>query len=292
MNRLYITLLAGGIGKRMQSDLPKVLHKVKGEVMIIRLLKQVIQLNPDKILIVVGKFRDMIKNEINKYFIEHNDSSYGIPNNIGRTPHRALHFSEKNLGKSESQNNLETFFLNNKIVYINQEHPLGTGDAVKCTLDEFNGESVINIILNGDVPLLQYQTIKEIYDYFLSQYSKFLITSINLSNPTGNGRIIIDTNHNFKEIVEEKDCLPEQKNITLVNCGIYICSSDILIKYIPLIKNNNAQSEYYLTDLVKVYKDATNQKIDLFVLTPEKEIEIYNINTKEQLQFIENSNQN
>jgi bifunctional N-acetylglucosamine-1-phosphate-uridyltransferase/glucosamine-1-phosphate-acetyltransferase GlmU-like protein len=261
MNKLYVTLLAAGIGKRMQSDLPKVLHKVKGEAMIIRLLKQVVLLNPNKILVVVGKFHDIIKNEIDKY----------IPP----------------LGEMES--NFQNFLLNNQIIYINQEQPLGTGDAVKCTLCEFNGEPIVNIILNGDVPMLQYHTIKEIYDHYLTQQSNFLITSINLANPTGNGRIIMDPNHNFKEIVEEKDCLPDQKKITLVNCGIYICHSDILTKFIPLIKNNNAQTEYYLTDLVKIYKDATNQKIDLFILSPEKEIEIYNINTKEQLQFIEKS---
>src|SRR5687767_3311129 len=115
MNNLYVTLLAGGMGKRMQSDLPKVLHKVKGEAMIVRLLKQVVQLNPVKILVVVGKFRDMIKNEI------------------------------------------ENHINDNRIVYINQEQPLGTGDAVKCTLHEFNDGSVVNIILNGDVPMLQYQ---------------------------------------------------------------------------------------------------------------------------------------
>ncbi|XWV25516.1 putative UDP-N-acetylglucosamine pyrophosphorylase [Tupanvirus deep ocean] len=244
MDKLYVTLLAGGMGKRMQSDLPKVLHKVRGEAMIVRLLKQVIVLNPIKILVVVGKFHDIIKKEI------------------------------------------ETHINDERIVYVNQEQPLGTGHAVQCTLSEFDG-SVTNIILNGDVPMLQYQTIKEIYDYYVAVNSKFLITSINLDNPTGNGRIIMDDDRNFKEIVEEKDCTIEQKKITLVNCGIYICSSDILNQYIPQIKSNNAQAEYYLTDLVKIYKDATNKIIDLFILAKEKEIEIYNVNTKEQLQFIE-----
>ncbi|XWV26854.1 putative UDP-N-acetylglucosamine pyrophosphorylase [Tupanvirus soda lake] len=243
MDKLYVTLLAGGMGKRMQSDLPKVLHKVKGEAMIVRLLKQIMDLNPIKILIVVGKFHDIIKKEI------------------------------------------ETYINDERIVYVIQDQPLGTGHAVKCTLSEFD-DTVTNIILNGDVPMLQYQTIKEMYDYYLKVNSKFLITSINLDNPTGNGRIIID-DYNFKEIVEEKDCTIDQKKITLVNCGIYICSSDILNEYIPLIKSNNAQGEYYLTDLVKIYKDATNKVIDLFILAKEKEIEIYNVNTKEQLQFIE-----
>lgn len=248
MTKLFITLLAGGLGKRMLSDIPKVLHKVKGEPMIIRLINQIIFLNPDKIFIVVGKFHQLIQNEIEKVIID------------------------------------------KKIIYVDQETPLGTGDAVKCTLPYFNQqEQSINIILNGDVPLLQFSTIKEIYDYYLQIYSKFLITSTNLQNPTGNGRIIIDDENHFKEIVEEKDCTIEQKLINLVNCGIYICHSDVLLNFVPLIKNDNAQKEYYLTDLVKIYLDHSNDhKIDLFFLSSAKQIEIYNVNTKDQLNFIDN----
>lgn len=247
MNKLYITILAGGMGKRMQSDLPKVLHKVKGTAMIVRLLHQIQLLSPDKILIVVGKYRHQIQEEI-----------------------------EKNI-------------LDEKIIYVDQPEPLGTGHAVKCTLNEFEDHAkIINIILNGDMPLLKYETIKEIYDYYLTKKSIFLITSINLNNPAGNGRIIIDQLNNFKEIIEEKDCTPKQKTITLVNCGIYIIDSNILKKYIPMINNLNAQSEYYLTDLVKIYSNASiNNKIELFILESSKEVEIYNVNTKEQLYFAE-----
>lgn len=242
MNKLYVTILAGGLGKRMQSELPKVLHSVKGEAMIVRLLKQVIVLNPTKILIVVGKFGTIIKEEI-----------------------------EKHIGLDI-------------IEYVNQPDPRGTGDAVKCTLEYLPNETVDNIILNGDVPLLRSQTIKEIYQHFLSQQSKLLITSINLKNPQGNGRIIVN-NDIFEAIVEEKDCNANQKMITLVNCGIYVCSSDTLKKYIPAIKPNNAQNEYYITDLVILAKK--ENKIDLFTLESHKEIEIFNINTKQQLEFAE-----
>lgn len=245
MKELYVTILAGGVGKRMQSDIPKVLHQVKGEAMVIRLLNQIIKLDPAKIIIVVGKFHIAIKNEIEKHI---ND---------------------------------------NRIVYVNQPVPLGTGDAVKCTLGQFENNNIVNIILNGDVPMLQYSTIKEIYESYLQKQSKFLITSVNIDNPTGNGRIFKDINGNFKEIIEEKDCNPEQKLIKLVNCGIYICDSSVCLKYIPRINNNNSQNEYYLTDLVKIYLDNPSHKVDLFILPPEKEIEIYNINTKEQLLYVE-----
>lgn len=242
---LYVTILAGGLGKRMQSNLPKVLHKVKGEAMIVRLIKQILFLDPSKILIVVGKYREIIQTEIEKQI---NDS---------------------------------------RIHYVNQENALGTGDAVKCTLSHFDKNNITNIILNGDVPMLKYQTISEIYQSYLIQKSKFLITSINLSNPTGNGRIIMDNNNSFSEIIEEKDCTETQKQITLVNCGIYVCDSDVLTILIPKITNHNAQNEYYLTDLVKLFKEQAYGNVQLFILSKEQEIEIYNVNTKEQLQYIE-----
>jgi len=247
MNSLWITILAGGMGKRMQSDLPKVLHVVNGETMIVRILKQVSKLNPEKILVVVGKFRDIIKSTI------------------------------------------EQSFISDKIIYVDQPQALGTAHAVKCTLAHFSDKVFTNIILNGDVPMLHFETIKEIYESFQQKNAKFMITTIHLANPTGNGRIIKDENDNFLEIVEEKDCNHEQKKITLVNCGIYLCQSDILTEYIPKIDNRNAQAEYYLTDLVKIYRESTNQRIDLFILPPEKEIEIYNVNTKEQLIHLTNA---
>lgn len=242
---LYITIMAGGQGKRMMSELPKVLHKVNGEAMIVRLIREVLQLNPEKILIVVGKFKDQIKTEI-----------------------------EKNI----TIDNIE---------YVDQIVPLGTGDAIKCTLGVLSNTNVNNLILNGDVPLIRFETINEIYQNHLKSNTEFTITSIDSSNPTGSGRIIIDNNI-FQEIIEEKDCTSEQRKINLINCGIYICCSSVLHNYIPLIDNNNVQKEYYLTDLVKIYRQFTQKIINLHILSREKEIEIYNINTREQLEFVEN----
>lgn len=244
---LYITILAGGLGKRMQSNMPKVLHEVKGEAMIIRIIKEVLKLDPSKIIVVVGKFYQLIKESIE------------------------MHIKDP------------------RITYAIQESPLGTGDAVKATLPLFEKEKdITNIILNGDVPLLQYSTIKEIYDNFKNNNSNLLITCINLEPPNGHGRIVIDENNNFKEIVEEKDCDSNQYKLSLVNCGIYLSSGDVLKNFIPQIKNNNIQSEYYITDLVKLYSTETKQKVDLFVLPKEKLKEIYNVNTAQQLTDLNN----
>lgn len=234
----FFIILAGGMGKRMGGELPKVLHKVKGEAMVVRLIKQALKLEPKKILVVIGKYYLMIKSEIEKEIKD------------------------------------------DRIAYVIQEQPLGTGHAVKCTLDELGNNDNI-IIINGDVPMISYDTIKCIYNRYLEENVELLITSIELDRPSGSGRIIKEDGY-FKEIIEEKDCTDEQKKIKQVNCGIYVCQSEVLKKCVPKIECNNVQKEYYLTDLVKLY----NGRIGLHLLNKEKEIEIYNINTREQLDFI------
>jgi len=240
MANLIVTILAGGQGKRMNSPLPKVLHPVNNIPMIIRILGEVNKLNPSKIIIVVGIFKDMIKNTIEQYF---------------------------NLNEIT-------------IEYAFQEKPLGTGHAILSTLYLLNDNDV-NLIVNGDNPLIKYETLFSIIYKFNMQDNRLQITAINSQNPTDSGRIIIENNQ-FQKIVEEKDCTLEQKKINLINCGIYIAYGNVLKKYIPLIKNNNAPQEYYLTDLVEVYKN-DNYNVSLYILDVNKKIEIININTKTQL---------
>lgn len=217
--------------------------------MIVRLVEQIVQLQPSRILIVVGIFKDIIQAEIERAITD--------------------------------QSCIDL------IEYAIQPEPRGTGDAIKATLKHLPDLDDINIIINGDVPLLQYSTLREIYGFYLNHESALMLTAINLADPSGCGRIMTDTNGLCTEIIEEKDCTEAQRSQTLVNCGIYICSVRVLQSYIPLITNNNAQSEYYLTDLIKIYREATNMPIDLFVLGPEREIEIYNVNTKAQLEYVE-----
>jgi len=239
MTKLIVTILAGGLGKRMESPLPKVLHKVDGIPMIIRLLEEVEKLNPLKIYVVVGQYRDIIEQTINQYIL----------------------------------NDLQ-------INYIIQQIPMGTGHAVFCTLDQLE-ENSINLILNGDNPMLTKELLQELIFNFVVNQMAIQITAIKLNDPTGFGRIILN-NNNFEKIVEEKDCNDLQKQIQLINCGIYIVKSELLKKYIPQIRNNNAQYEYYLTDIVEVCKK-NEVSIGLYILDSSQELYITGVNTKEQL---------
>lgn len=242
MDQFYVTILAGGLGKRMGENFPKVLRLVKNIPMIVGIINQILELFPIKIFIVVSPlFANIIKSTVEKYII------------------------------------------NDRIVYVEQPNALGTADAVKCVLP-FLDLDVANIILNGDVPFIKKSTIQKIYQYYMLHKSSILITAINLSNPTGNGRVLLNINASPYRIVEEKDCDDIQKNINLVNCGIYIIKSTILKNYIPLIDDNNAQKEYYITDIIQ--KTVTDRHVcGLFILDKDQEYEIYNINTQQQLQI-------
>lgn len=244
--KLYLTILAGGLGKRMQSALPKVLHLVNGLPMIVRLLNEAKELNPHKIIIVVGQFKNVIEGTINKYI---------------------------DLSKLS-------------IEYAIQDVPLGTGHAVLCTLNLLDNDG-INLIVNGDNPLLTSKTMRDALHNFINNNNKLQITAIEANNPTGSGRIILH-NNTFEKIIEEKDCTEEQRKIKLINCGIYLASTNILKKYIPEIKNNNVPKEYYLTDIVEVCQNDNLNGIGLFVIDKDKELEIINVNTKEQLDNLNN----
>lgn len=238
MTNLNVIILAGGLGKRMKSDLPKVLHCVQGMPMIVRLLNQVVQLNPSKILIVVGKYKDIIQKTISQYI------------------------------------------QNTNIEYVNQEPALGTGHAVLCVLPYLNNNSN-TLILNGDNPLLSKELLEDTIQHFNKNTFQLQISAIELDEPFGYGRIIVKDNK-FEQIIEEKDCNDLERQIKLINCGIYIAITILLKEIIPKITNQNAQNEYYLTDIVKIGKDY-DANIGLYIMDKNREIELTGVNTKEQL---------
>jgi bifunctional N-acetylglucosamine-1-phosphate-uridyltransferase/glucosamine-1-phosphate-acetyltransferase GlmU-like protein len=158
---------------------------------------------------------------------------------------------------------------------------LGSGNAVHCSLNQLN-DTGMNLVVNGDNPMLTHETLNSVIVNFMKYKFELQITAINAKNPTGCGRVIIGDGV-FRKIVEEKDCDKEQKEINLINTGIYLALNSIWRKYVPFIKNNNVQNEYYITDIAEIYHINTNQNCGLFVLDSNKELEIININTKEQL---------
>ncbi len=119
----------------------------------------------------------------------------------------------------------------------------GTGGALKGV--EVSGDRVL--ILNGDMPLVTTSSLEKL----AQSTAPIAMTILELDNPSGYGRVVIEDGL-AKEIVEEKDCTDEQKKIKSVNAGVYCVDRSVLEEFIPKIDNNNAQEEYYLTDIVKM----------------------------------------
>ena len=122
----------------------------------------------------------------------------------------------------------------------------GTGGAMK-------GVKVAHskaLILNGDMPLITMAALESL----MQGDADINMSVIKLDNPSGYGRVVISQG-NVVEIVEEKDCIPAQKEIQTVNAGVYCVKKELLESYIPALSNDNAQKEYYLTDIVKMAVD-------------------------------------
>jgi len=166
------------------------------------------------------------------------------------------------------------------LIFVQQINPCGTGDAIKCTLDKYDNNEIV-LILNGDMPLVSSILLEQII-----HINNPILLVAKLDNPRGYGRILYDENNNFIEIKEEKDCSNIEKNINIVNVGIYFLNSDILKKYIPLIDNNNIQNEYYLTDIIKIIKNEIN--IKTYLIEEELKYQISGVNTQQELINLEN----
>ncbi len=250
MNHIYVVVLAGGLGKRMESSLPKVLHIVQGKPMCVHVLEKARMLHPKSIYLVVGKYRHIIEKTIQQYM------------------------------------SLED------IVFVNQDTPKGTGHALLCAKDEIirrqsqtqqtQPEKVL--VLCGDVPFLSLNTMRRVAGI---QNSKVALLTTMFENPHGYGRIIKNKNNFFQQIVEEKECSEEQKKIKLVNGGVYCFHLDVLSAYLPFIKNENAQNEYYLTDIFEIIKQNTMISIDMIHVTAKENYELLGINTKAQLNQVQ-----
>lgn len=161
-----------------------------------------------------------------------------------------------------------------------QSPQLGTGHAVSMALPylkDFKGEV---IILCGDTPLVTAETLKEFVEYHRANKSELTVMSAIFENPTNYGRIIRNSDGSLNSIVEEKDATPEQKAVKEINAGIYCLNWDKIMPAFGELKSNNAQGEYYLTDIIK-WGNAQNLSVNAYILKNNEEI--FGINSKSNL---------
>ena len=231
MTRIGV-ILAGGLGKRMNSHLPKPAHKIGEYSMLQHVIHKMVNLNIEKIYVVFGQKGDLLK---------------------------------------------ESVFANLKIIWVHQDPQLGTGHALQVAFTKIkeNHSSGEILVCNGDAPFIRETTMAKMFNI-----NDCSLLSCFVNNPHAYGRIIRAQDNSFLQIVEEKDATDEQRKIQYINAGLYCFTFDSLAKHLHTLDNNNAQNEYYLTDLPPKVGSVKIVEIN-------DEEEIYNVNSREQLEYAE-----
>ncbi|TDO77761.1 UDP-N-acetylglucosamine pyrophosphorylase /glucosamine-1-phosphate N-acetyltransferase [Halanaerobium saccharolyticum] len=163
--------------------------------------------------------------------------------------------------------------------YVVQSEQLGTGHAVKQAESYIAEHEGAVLVLYGDTPLLRKETIAEFVKEHQQNNSDLTVMTAFFDNPEGYGRIVKDQEGNLTAIVEEKDAAPETKKIKEVNSGVNCIDSELLQDFIANMDNNNAQQEYYLTDIIE-FAVNKNKKINTY--TVQDADEIIGINSRKQ----------
>jgi bifunctional UDP-N-acetylglucosamine pyrophosphorylase/glucosamine-1-phosphate N-acetyltransferase len=170
-----------------------------------------------------------------------------------------------------------------------QTEQLGTGHAVKAAkeaLEDINGNIMV---LTGDCPLITAELIERFLESHVFQNNDITFLSIIAEDPTGLGRVVRNEDDDVTAIVEEKDATSEQKEIDEVNAGFFVAKADVLWEMLEKLSNDNAQAEYYLTDIVKLGAEA-NFSVGTF--TAEDADALSGVNSRLQLAMAEDYFQN
>lgn len=211
MSSFRAIVLAAGKGTRLKSKMPKVLHPLMKKPLLKRVLETLDCLSVEQACTIVG------------------------------------HQAETVLSL------LETWQFSFAHTTVVQEPQLGTGHAVlqvKAQLPEWNGFDGMVLILSGDVPLIQASSLKKLLATHQDDKNALTVLSSTLANPFGYGRILLDGNQCVKAIVEQKDATPEEQAVKQVNTGIYCLNWKRVAPFMDQLSSNNAQGEFYLTDLI------------------------------------------
>lgn len=169
---------------------------------------------------------------------------------------------------------------NMAVTCVEQAEQLGTGHAVQQAIPHINSDDTV-LILYGDVPLIKKETLAMMIEE-INQDEMSLLT-VKLDEPSGYGRIVRVAG-SISKIVEQKDASTSELEINEVNTGIMAVNGGQITKWLSALENNNAQNEYYLTDIIEM---AVNEGVSIKAVHPKNEQEVQGVNSKSQLNELE-----
>jgi len=210
MAAVDVVIMAAGKGTRMKSKLPKVLHRLADRALLAHVVDTASTLTPRRVVVITG--------------------------------HGATEVEAAIAGYSSSKGEFD-------LAFARQEPQLGTGHAVQQALPHLGDDGVV-VVLSGDVPLTQGETLRALVDACAGE--NLALLTLALDNPTGYGRIVRGPDDAVLAIVEQKDATEAQRSIQEIYSGIMAVPVAKLRPWLARLDNKNAQGEYYLTDIVKL----------------------------------------
>ncbi|MGH9820891.1 MAG: bifunctional UDP-N-acetylglucosamine diphosphorylase/glucosamine-1-phosphate N-acetyltransferase GlmU, partial [Pyrinomonadaceae bacterium] len=243
--QLDVMILAAGLGTRMRSNIAKVLHRLDGRPLINHVCRTAASLAPQTVYVVVGHQGEDVKNAV---------------------------LEELNAEHTE---------------FVIQKEQLGTGDAVNSAREFLQDRDSTLLVLSGDVPMIRPETLAQLVQLHLGHRGKgasCTILTVKLSDPTGYGRIVRDEGGLFEKIVEQRDATEAEKEINEINAGIYCFDTRKLFDALSRVQNDNAQGEYYLTDVPALLRAGGD---DVAIYQHNDPHEIDGINNRVQLADLE-----
>ena len=232
---LEVIVLAAGLGKRMRSDLPKVLHGLAGRPLLAHVLDSVRSLSPRRVFVVHGHGAEKVR------------AAFGAAEDID---------------------------------WVLQAEQLGTGHAVQQASSRLTPDADV-LIVYGDVPLVRPESLKRLLE---ASRDGLAVLTAEPADPGGYGRILRDAAGRVSRIVEQKDTSEAERAVREVNAGFYGVSARRLLGWLPRLRNDNAQKEYYLTDIVKL---ATADGVPVVGVKTDDAYEVAGVNSKKELAALE-----
>ncbi len=214
---IHVLILAAGLGTRMKSAYAKALHKLGGRTLIGHVVNTAVKLEAETITVVTGYQAELVE----------------------QAARAAL-----------SVNDAE------KLRFALQTEQRGTGHAVISARDAFKNAQGVLVVLYVDAPLIQAETLRQLITTHLNEKNAATLITTKIDPPPAFGRIVRDDKGEFLNITEDKDCTPAQRALIEVNPGFYCFDIAALLPALEQLKPNNAQNEYYLTDVPELMRTA------------------------------------